>query len=319
MEGLCGEVGLAVTKWHGDASQAARVKALRKPSGVLLITPESLEAMLVRRGAEAPRLFRGTSYLVIDEMHAFMDSARGKQLQSILHRIEIAAGGRITRVGLSATLADEHTPKCFLRPFAPESVQVLPSRSGNAPVMLQVRGYIEPEYGAKNSNGAGRDEARAPERAAEAAIIQHLFGTLRGTRSLIFAGSRGRVETTTVGLSALTDAHGVPEEFFAHHGNLSREHREEAERRMKDTTRPASVVCTTTLELGIDVGHIDSVAQLGPGHTVSGMRQRLGRSGRRDGQAAVMRVYVKEQPLGLGCTPWTPCAAKRCRRSQCLD
>lgn len=90
---------------------------------------------------------------------------------------------------------------------------------------------------------------------------------------------------------------GVPEEFFAHHGNLSREHREHAERRMKDRSRPASIVCTTTLELGIDVGDIEAVAQLGPGHTVSGIRQRLGRSGRRPGQAAVMRVYVKEAEL----------------------
>jgi ATP-dependent Lhr-like helicase len=90
---------------------------------------------------------------------------------------------------------------------------------------------------------------------------------------------------------------GVPEEFFAHHGNLSREHREDAERRMKDPSRPASIVCTTTLELGIDVGAIESVAQLGPGHTVSGMRQRLGRSGRRAGQPAVMRVYVREEAL----------------------
>jgi ATP-dependent Lhr-like helicase len=93
------------------------------------------------------------------------------------------------------------------------------------------------------------------------------------------------------------EAAGVPEEFFAHHGSLSREHREHAEQRMKDRSRPASIVCTTTLELGIDVGEIEEVAQLGPGHTVSGMRQRLGRSGRRSGQAAVMRVYVKETEL----------------------
>ena len=66
---------------------------------------------------------------------------------------------------------------------------------------------------------------------------------------------------------------------------------------MKDRIRPASIVCTTTLELGIDVGEIEAVSQLGPGHTVSGMRQRLGRSGRRPGQAAVMRVYVKEGEL----------------------
>jgi len=131
-------------------------------------------------------------------------------------------------------------------------------------------------------------------RGADTAIARHLFETHRGHRSLIFAGARGVVETITVRLSEMGEAAGVPEEFFAHHGNLSREHREHAERRMKDRSRPASIVFTTTLELGIDVGEIEAVAQLGPGHTVSGMRQRLGRSGRRPGQAAIMRVYVKE-------------------------
>ncbi len=135
--------------------------------------------------------------------------------------------------------------------------------------------------------------------------IKHLFDTHRGHRSLIFAGSRALVETTTVQLSEITEANGVPEEFFAHHGNLSREHREDVERRMKDSSRPASIVCTTTLELGIDVGDIEGVAQLGSGHTVSGMRQRLGRSGRHPGQAAVMRVYVKETELTDRAIRWT--------------
>ena len=72
------------------------------------------------------------------------------------------------------------------------------------------------------------------------------------------------MELTTVRLAEMTEAMGVPEEFFAHHGNLSREHREHAEQRMKDRSRPASIVCTTTLELGIDVGDIEAVAQIGP-------------------------------------------------------
>ena len=101
----------------------------------------------------------------------------------------------------------------------------------------------------------------------------------------------------------MCEERGVPEEFFAHHGSLSREHREEAERRLEDETRPGSIVATTTLELGIDVRHIDSVAQIGPGHTVSGMRQRLGRSGRHPGRPSVMRVYTAEAELDAGTHP----------------
>jgi ATP-dependent Lhr-like helicase len=299
MESLCDEVEIEVTKWHGDVSASTKMRARKNPQGILLITPESLEAILVRRGQEAGRLFRGLSYVVIDEMHAFMDSPRGKQLQSLLHRIDVASGTHAVRVGLSATLADESISRAFLRPLDPDSVVVMPRTASGQELQLQVRGYISPPRisDAKQPSGSVGDQSNDMVNPTETAIVRHLFDTLRGRRSLIFAGARNRVETVTVRLSELSDKLGVPEEFFAHHGNLSREHREEAERRMKDPSRPASIVCTTTLELGIDVGAIDSVAQLGSGHTVSGIRQRLGRSGRRAGQPAVMRVYVEETAL----------------------
>jgi len=256
-----------------------------------------LEALLVRRGREVARLFRGLRYVVIDEMHVFLDDPRGKQLQSVLHRVDLAAVANPVRVGLSATLADEQAARVFLRPLEPTRVDVLPAGPGGPPIKLQLRGYVRPTN-FKMGGKAHKDEDEvAPIDPADLAMTHHLFETHRGHRSLIFAGARGVVETMTVRLSDMSEAMGVPEEFFAHHGNLSREHREHAEARMKDRSRPASIVCTTTLELGIDVGEIEAIAQLGPGHTVSGMRQRLGRSGRRPGQAAVLRVYVKEVEL----------------------
>lgn len=293
---LCEELGVSVTKWHGDVAASVKERARRRPQGILLTTPESLEAILVRRGNEAGRLFAALGYVVIDEMHAFMDAPRGRQLQSLLNRVETATGHSVARVGLSATLADMRTSAAFLRPLAPDTVAILESRTGGQELRLQVRGYVEPalKHGRGTRFGNG-DEC--PEDPALSAIVKHLFDTLRGKRSLIFAGSRQRVELVTADLCSLCEALGVPEEFFAHHGSLSREHREEAERRMKEADRPASIVATTTLELGIDVGHIEAVAQLGPGHTVSGMRQRVGRSGRRAGQASVMRVYVTERAL----------------------
>ena len=297
MESLCGELDVEVTKWHGDVSESVKAKARKNPAGVVLITPESLEALLVRRGKEVARLFRGLRYVVIDEMHVFLDDPRGKQLQSVLHRIDLASGTRPVRVGLSATLADEDAARAFLRPLDPARVDVLPPGPGGPPIKLQLRGYVRPANFRQAPQANRDDETPVPVDPSDAAIARHLFEIHRGHRSLIFAGARGAVETTTVRLSEMGEAAGVPEEFFAHHGNLSREHREHAEQRMKDRSRPASIVCTTTLELGIDVGEIEAVSQLGPGHTVSGMRQRLGRSGRRPGQAAVMRVYVKEGEL----------------------
>ena len=314
IEGLCEELEIPVVKWHSDVSATIKAKARKKPGGILLITPESLEAMLCLRGPECARMFAGLRYIVVDEMHAFMAAPRGRQLQSVLHRIETAAGNRAVRVGLSATLADMSAAAEFLRPNAPDGVVILESRDGGQELRLQVRGYVEPlappaprkakvdrgPHGENFGDGdaspkAGQDKAE--DSVAEAAIVKHIFATMRGKRGLVFAGSRRRVEIMTSGLRGLTEELGVPEEFFAHHGSLSREHREEAEARMKDVTRPASIVCTTTLELGIDVGHIEAVGQRGPGYTVSGMRQRVGRSGRRAGQAGVMRVYVAEEEI----------------------
>lgn len=297
MESLCAELDIDVTKWHGDVSASVKANARKNPSGILLITPESLEALLVRRGKEIGRLFRGLQYVVIDEMHVFLGEPRGKQLQSVLHRIDSAAASNPVRVGLSATLADEAAARVFLRPLDPSRVDVLPPAAGAPPIKLQLRGYIRPVLFRSSAQKPNEDTGETGTDPADLKLMQHLFDTHRLTRSLIFAGSRGAVEQTTVRLAEMTEAQGVPDVFVAHHGNLSREHREYAEQRMKDRSRPASIVCTTTLELGIDVGDIEAVAQLGAGYTVSGMRQRLGRSGRRPGQSAVMRVYMKEAEL----------------------
>lgn len=311
LDALCEDMNIPVFKWHGDVAAGEKERARRRPEGVLLITPESVEALFVRRGPEVIKLFRNLRYTVIDELHAFFGSPRGKQLQSLMHRIEVSAGRRIPRVGLSATLADMKLSAEFLRPLDPQNVEILESIGMGQELKLQLRGYLEPARArvgvperprtvASEGTDDGHEAAQSGEddSSADNAIAHHLFKTLRGQRSLVFAGSRNRVELYTAKLNELTEQERVPEEFFAHHGSLSREYREHAEQRMKEEDRPASVVCTTTLELGIDVGHIESVAQLGPGQTVSGMRQRLGRSGRRPGKPSIMRIYAKELQFG---------------------
>ena len=112
------------------------------------------------------------------------------------------------------------------------------------------------------------------------------------------ANSRSRVEELTDHLRDLSERAHVPNEFFAHHGNLSREIREEAETRVKNTSKPTSVVCTSTLELGIDIGSVASIAQVGSPPSVTALRQRLGRSGRRADEPAVLRGFVVEEELG---------------------
>jgi ATP-dependent Lhr-like helicase len=114
---------------------------------------------------------------------------------------------------------------------------------------------------------------------------------------LVFANSRRDVEFYSDRLRMLCEAQGVPNEFWPHHGNLSKEIREDTEAALKQKERPASAICTSTLELGIDIGPVKSVVQIGPPPSVASLRQRLGRSGRRKGEPMILRGYSVEAQL----------------------
>lgn len=292
LEELCEDLGIAVTKWHGDASVAGKRKLRADPSGVLLITPESIEAIFVRRPSDIERMFGKLRFIVIDEVHSFIDSERGVQLASQLKRLSAQAQTMPRRIGLSATIGDLELARNWMRPEHPEQVAVVESKAQGSSLKLQIRGVEEPPPD---------DDAEEPEDGAASAvdaIAQHLFVTLRGKGNhLVFAGSRRATETFADRLRMLCDAAGVPNEFFPHHGNLSREMREGLEQRLKDGKLPTTAVATTTLELGIDIGSVESVAQIGAPASLSSLRQRLGRSGRREGAPAILRIYTRESGI----------------------
>lgn len=100
-------------------------------------------------------------------------------------------------------------------------------------------------------------------------------------------------------LRLLCEQAAAPNEFWPHHGSLSKELREQTEAALKQKERPATAICTSTLELGIDIGSVKSVVQIGPPPSVASLRQRLGRSGRRKGEPAILRGYALERPLSL--------------------
>lgn len=284
LEGICQEAELPVVPWHGDVSQSIKTRALKSPKGILLITPESLEALFIRRGLEIARLFGATRAVVIDELHTVLDSERGVQLRSLLTRLELAIKRPIRRIGLSATLGDMDLAKVYLRPDAASSVQLIEADGGEAELRLQLRGYL-----------SGDEDENSPS--ATDAIAAHLFKHLRGSDNLVFAGARQRVEIYADRLRELCEREHLPQEFYPHHASLSREHRDFVERRLKDAAKPTTAVCTSTLELGIDIGDVTCVAQIGAPFSVAGLRQRLGRSGRREGQPAILRQYAVEAKL----------------------
>ena len=303
LDALCEHLDLPVHRWHGDVAGSRKARFLTNPDGLLLITPESLEALMVIHGPRIGRLFGGLRYVVIDELHSFIGMERGAQLQSLLHRTELAIRRHVPRIGLSATLGDMAAAAAFLRPAGGEVTVIVAADDGQE-VRLQLLGY---EAAARNSPPAQADAADdgggGGEPAAEdvtpgdrLAVADHLFMTLRGTDNLIFADSRREVEIYADLLRRRSARAVVPNEFIPHHGSLSKDLREHAEGRLKDRTMPTTAVCTSTLEMGIDIGSVTSIAQVGAPRTVSSLRQRLGRSGRR-GEAATLRIYITEQQI----------------------
>lgn len=305
---ICDRADVAVHRWHGDVAGSEKRKTVKHPSGVLLITPESLEAQFVNRGNEIATMFAGLRYVVVDELHSFLATPRGAQLQSLLNRIELAVRRRPPRIGLSATLGDMSAAKAFLRPTGPDNVLVIESTSDGQELKLQLRGY----------RAAAPDLRGRQVRAAEAAgqtveieqvvngdqldIAEHLFKSLRGCDNLVFANARSDVETYADLLARRCERAKVANEFWPHHGSLAKDVREVVEAQLKDRTRPVTAVCTSTLEMGIDIGSVASIAQIGPPPSVASLRQRLGRAGRR-GEPAVLRMYVTEKELDIRSAP----------------
>lgn len=294
---LCETLGIPVARWHGDVSQGKKERLLKEPRGLLIITPESLEALFVRRGPYIRRLFACVEYVVIDELHAFIGNERGRQLQSLLARLEQVLQRTIPRIALSATLGNMDLAAEFLRPGAPGRVLQIVSSSSRQELRLQVRGYRV----AAEELARSQEADEAAHATSTVTIARHLYKTLRGRTNLIFANSRRQVEAYADLLRRMAEADRVPNEFYPHHGSLSRELREAVEQKLRDERRPVNVVCTNTLELGIDLGAIESVAQIGPPPSVASLRQRLGRAGRSQ-RPAVLRVYIEEEEI----TPRTP-------------
>ena len=290
LEQLCELLEIPVVPWHGDISGSKKKKFLKSPKGCLLITPESLEAMLISNGHVLSSLLSGLAYIVIDELHAFMGTERGKQLQTQLHRIDNALKRRTPRIALSATLGDMGKAADYLRPRGGKDVKLIISRDNNQELKVIVKGYSDDPSKAINQHQESVSQSNS-------SISKHLFETLRGSNNLVFPNSRAKVELYTDLLRRHCEKLGLPNEFWPHHGSLSKDIRQESEAALKLGDRPSTAICTTTLELGIDIGSVKSVAQIGPAPSVASLRQRLGRSGRRKGEPAILRCYVIEEEI----------------------
>ncbi len=288
LQELCESLSLPVYPWHSGVNASKKRNFFTNPNGILLITPESLEAIFCNHGGQVSNLFSEIQYIVIDELHAFIGTERGKQLQTLMHLIELAAKRRLPRIGLSATLGDMNLAAQYLREDG--SPEIIISR---APSNLKIlmKGYIQE----KKENDDVDQEYEGD--GASLQIAKYLFPILCQSNNLVFPNSRAKVESYTKMFSELCEEQKIPNSFFAHHGNLSHAIREEAEQTIKQSTQSTSIICTNTLELGIDIGSVENIVQIGSPPSVSSLRQRLGRSGREKGASSILRAFTIEAEL----------------------
>ncbi|MBG0753960.1 DEAD/DEAH box helicase [Vibrio cidicii] len=288
LESLSDLMGMPVTPWHGDSSKSRKDKLKTTPAGIVLITPESLESLLIRDSGWMKSAFSDLKYIVIDEFHVFLGTERGHHLLSLLHRLEHLLGNlkkQIPRVALSATLGELDKVPLSLRPNQSLPCKIIRDSSSTSVLKVQVKGYVNP----------AQVDSETPIDAAYK-ICQDLFKFCRGGNHLVFANSRNRTESIAATLSDFCEQQCVPNEFFPHHGSLAKELREDLEKRLLQEQYPTTAVCTMTLELGIDIGKVNSVVQVTAPHSISSLRQRMGRSGRR-GSPSVLRVLIAEDEL----------------------
>ena len=321
LDELCLEQGINVTKWHGDASQSKKRKLIKDPSGILQITPESLESMMINKHMEIPSLFGDLRFIVIDEIHSLLRQDRGLQTFCLIERLCRVAGCDPRRIGLSATIGDPELAGQFLSAGSSRGT-IIPEFDGGKEVwrLSMEHFYNQPPQadeekeppketlitemtvsdlpqttGAENGTGEVLTPEDATDTAPKAADpgMGYIFEHTRGRKCLIFTNSREECETVCQTLRQYCEAKGEPDRFLIHHGNLSASYRESAEEDMKDDNSLMSVCATATLELGIDIGRLERAFQIDAPFTVSGFLQRMGRTGRR-GNPSEMWFVMRE-------------------------
>ena len=309
MDELLEQTGIAVTHWHGDVAASHKRKLLENPKGILQITPESLESMLMNRSNDIVRLFSDLRYIVVDEIHTLTGSDRGNQIICQLTRLSRLIGHEPRRIGLSATVGDAGIAASWLAGGSSIEVDVPVFEQGKIRWRLGLEHFYIQNAKANQTHDAVNRPAQEAEQANEGKVkspdavakldagYEYMYDCVKDCKSLVFSNSREETEYLTATFRQIAAARGEPDVFLIHHGNLSAAIREEAEMTMKDEERMAVTCATVTMELGIDIGRLERVLQSQAPTSVSSFLQRLGRSGRRGQPPEMMMVFREEDAL----------------------
>ena len=254
-------------KWHGEVDYSNKRKFKIEPKHIIATTPESLEVILMSDSYDSENLFSDIRFVVIDEVHYFAENYRGAQLMSIIERIQTYSKYDIQRIGLSATVGN------------PE--QILDWISGSS---KRNKSVIKPD----NKGNKSKIFIRYFDEFSES-TLNILIPELRDKKALFFCNSRTNCEMMSRLLKKLDLNAKV------HHSSISKNLREISEDKLKNSPSEMCLCCTSTMELGIDVGELDVVMQLNSPSTVASFRQRMGRTGRRQGTVSHYEFCVNEE------------------------
>lgn len=277
IEDLCKDLEISVTKWHGEAKKSLKTNLIKDPNGIVLITPESLEAMFVNAPYNVSTLFGNLKYIVIDEIHSFLGVDRGLQLMSLLSRLQLVNKSKIITIGLSATIGDDNYIEAKQLTGDVENTKILLDRTKK-----------ETEAKFKYFNNSKAELSLD--------LLKDLYKETYSNKVLIFPNSRGRAEEIAVKLRKISDKVNGHKYYYSHHSSVDKEIRESIEYFAKNNERfNFCISCTSTLELGIDIGAVDKIVQIDSTHSVASLVQRIGRSGRREGEKSIANIYATDK------------------------
>ena len=300
LQGLLRESHISLYAWHGDRSTTEKRNAMEHPEGILQITPEALEALLMKHSNEAKNMFSDLRFIIVDEIHAFMGTDRGAQLQCLMTRIDRLKGRPVRRIGLSATIQNPIRAAQWLAQGTTRPTDVIESTSLKKKLRLLVRHFDMDEHMGKES---GHEEQAGMRK-----YLTALYESTCNHKCIVFANSRMEAEDSAFYLKKAIVSHQNDTDVRVHHGSISAAMRDDAEKAMRNNDRPVITCATMTLELGIDIGSLERVVQLGAPPTASSFAQRLGRVGRRGSPAQMVfltkREISRKHKLSFGDLPW---------------
>ncbi len=258
---LCRYMEITVTRWHGEASQSKKRDILKNPKGILLITPESLEALFVTKSDRVRKLFYNVENIIVDEIHSFIGSNRGIQLKSLLERMSLYIKNNNPRmIGMSATVSEDNYLD-LKEIFQNKRVTKIIRDKGKNELKIDCNFYFD-----------------------EIAALNKIYEYSKTETMLVFPNTRQKVEMIAANLKKKSQKEKKYISYFSHHASVSKNIRTMVENFAKESNKNLfTICCTSTLELGIDIGAVDSIVQYNAPHSVSSLAQRLGRSGRRTG------------------------------------